>query len=154
MGRSHESWNKKETAKKKEKKRKDKEKRREERGTTTRDGNSLDEMIAYVDESGNITSTPPDPGKKEKIKSEDIVIGVPKREDLEPENPIRVGIVTFYNDSKGYGFIKDLETQESVFVHVNEMIDEIGKDNKVTFEVESRIKGKNAIAVRLFKEPT
>lgn len=151
MARSHESWNKKETAKKKEKKRKDKEKRREERSTTTRDGNSLDDMIAYVDESGNISSTPPDPSKREKIKSEDIVIGVPKRDDAEYNNPIREGIVTFFNDSKGYGFIKDLVTQESVFVHINSLVDPISKDNKVTFEVESTMKGKNAFAVKLVK---
>lgn len=152
MGRSNETWGKKETAKKKEKKRKEKEKKREERNSSTaRDGKTLDDMIAYVDEEGNITSTPPDPSKRKKIKSKDIVIGVPKREDIEAENPNRVGIVTYFNDSKGYGFIKDLETQESVFVHINEMVDDISKDNKVTFEVENRIKGKSAIAVKLFK---
>lgn len=151
MGRTHETWNKKETAKKKEKKRKDKEKKRDERKSNVKDGKSMDDMIAYVDEHGNITSTPPDPSKREKIKSEDIVIGVPKRDDTEILNPIREGIVTFFNDSKGYGFIKDLQTQESVFVHINSLIDPIAKDNKVTFEVESTMKGKNAFAVKLIK---
>lgn len=152
MARSQDSWNKKETAKRKDKKRKDKVKKREERSGKTRDGKSLDDMIAYVDETGNITSTPPDPGNKEKIKAEDIVLGVPKKEEGEPEDRIRNGVVSFFNDSKGYGFIRDLSTQESFFVHVNDMIDPVGKDDKVTFEVQMGMKGKNAFAVKLFKK--
>ena len=152
MGRSQDSWNKKETAKRKEKKRKDKEKKREERSGKSRDGNSLDDMIAYVDQDGNITSTPPDPGNKEKVKAEDIVIGVPKKDENEPEVRTRTGIISFFNEAKGYGFIRDLDTQESFFVHVNDMIDPVSKDNKVSFELQSGLKGKNAVAVKLFKK--
>jgi cold shock CspA family protein len=151
MARSRETWGKQETAKRKAKKRKDKEKKREERTSSSREGRGPDDMIAFVDEYGNITSSPPDPSERKKINPEDIVIGVPKKEDTLPENPIRQGIVTYFNDAKGYGFIKDLETQESVFFHVNELLETVIKDNKVTFEVESRIKGKNAIAVKLLK---
>ena len=82
-------------------------------------------MIAYVDENGNISETPPDPTKKKEIKAKNIEINVPKREDLPEEEKIRKGVVTFFNDSKGYGFIKDSETQESVFVHANNLIDQI-----------------------------
>ena len=64
---------------------------------------------------------------------------------------IRKGIVTFYNDSKGYGFIKDLETQESVFVHVNNTAEPIKENNKVTYEVEMGPKGPNAVRVKLSK---
>jgi cold shock CspA family protein len=151
MGRANETWNKKETARRKEKKRKDKEKKREERSSNSQGPKSFDDMIAYVDESGNITSTPPDPDKKAVIKSEDIVIGVPKREDMEPENPVRTGIVTFFNDSKGFGFIQDDVSRESVFFHVNETLEAVGKDNKVTFEVQSSHRGKNAIKVKMLK---
>lgn len=150
MGRSQETYNKKEVRDKKEKKRKEKEKKRlarkEKEGKT-----NPDDMIAYVDENGMITSTPPDPTKKKKIKLEDIEIGTPNRNSDEPLDPIRKGIVTFFNDSKGYGFIKDMETKESVFVHINNVIDEIKEDNIVSFEVEMGHKGPTAVKVKLAK---
>ena len=62
MGKSQETWNKKENEKKKEKKKKEKEARREERKANAKEGNSFE--IAYVDEFGNFSSTPPDPTKK------------------------------------------------------------------------------------------
>ena len=65
MGRSQESFNKKEVRNKKAKKRKDKaEKREAKKG---QDKNSFEDMIAYVDEFGNITSTPPDPKRKRAV---------------------------------------------------------------------------------------
>ena len=88
----------------------------------------MDDMIAYVDENGMISDTPPDPAKK-KVKLEDIKLGVPDRESSEDIDPIRKGTVTFFNDSKGYGFIKDLETKESVFVHANNLLEEIKEGN-------------------------
>lgn len=149
MGKSKETVNKKETEKKKQKKKKDKEQKRLDRKANAKEGNSLDDMIMYVDEDGNFTSTPPDPTKKRKINGEDIIIGVPKQEAEEPADVVRKGKVTFFNDSKGYGFIKDMETQESVFVHLNGLIDRITENDKVTFEVEMGMKGPNAVKVKL-----
>ena len=106
-------------------------------------------MLAYLDENGNLTSKPPDPRKKVDIKLEDIEIGVPKQEPINPEDLIRTGVVTFFNESKGYGFIRDLETQESVFVHVNSLTQLIKEQNKVIFEVEMGPKGANAVNVKL-----
>ena len=94
MGRSQESFNKKEVRNKKEKKRKEKEKKRLARKDNDK-SNSLDDMIAYVDENGMIMDTPPDPDKKTEIKLEDIEIGVPKSEDVENMDPIRKGTVHF-----------------------------------------------------------
>jgi len=150
MGRSQETFSKKEVRNKKEKKRKEKEKKRAAKKETEKVGNP-DDMIAYVDENGMITTTPPDPTKKKDIKLEDIEIGVPNRDSDENYDPIRKGIVTFFNDSKGYGFIKDSETKESVFVHVNNILEEIKEDNVVTFEVEMGQKGPAAVRVKLFK---
>jgi cold shock CspA family protein len=148
MGRSQETWNKKEIAKKKEKKRKDKESRKQEKKENPKEASSFDDMLAYVDEYGNISSTPPDPNKKKTIiKKEDIEIGVPKRE-IELEEIIRNGIVTHFNDSKGYGFIKDLKTQESVFVHVNSLIDDVKEGDKVVFEIRLEKKGLTAVDVK------
>lgn len=110
-------------------------------------------MLAYVDEDGNLTTTPPDPSRKKKeIKTEDIQLGATKREDVEPMDVIRKGTVTFFNDSKGYGFIKDHETQESVFVHINGLEDDVKENDKVTFETEMGQKGLNAVKVKLIKE--
>jgi cold shock CspA family protein len=145
--KSRETFNKKEAEKNKEKKRKEKEQRREER-KANKGGSSLEEMLAYVDENGNITSTPPDPTKKKVIREEDIEIGVPKQTS-KPEITNRTGRITFFNDSKGYGFIKDLDTQESIFVHINNAIDPIKENDKVTFEVENGPKGPSAIRVKV-----
>ena len=150
MGRSNETFNKKNVRDKKEKKRKEKEKRRLNK-EDSRDGNNLDDMIAYVDEFGNITSTPPDPTQKKVIKAEDIEIGVPKRQESDSNETVRRGIVAFFNDSKGYGFIKDSVSQESFFVHANGLIDQIKENNKVIFELARGPKGMNAVNVKLDK---
>ena len=151
MGRSQESFNKKEVRKKKEKKRQDKEKKRLARKDGEKKG-GLDDMIAYVDENGMITSTPPDPSQKKKdIKLEDIEISIPKRDSTQDLDPIRKGIVSFFNESKGYGFIKDSETKESVFVHVNNVLEDIKEGNVVSFEVEMGQKGPAAVRVKLSK---
>jgi len=150
MGRSQESFNKKEVRKKKEKKRQDKEKKRLAR----KDGekkSSLDDMIAYVDENGMLTDTPPDPATKKKTKAEDIEVSIPKMDDSMKADPIRRGKLTFFNDSKGYGFIRDSETQDSVFVHINEFQDDIMEGNTVSFEVEKGLKGPAAVRVKLVK---
>lgn len=150
MARAQETFSKKENEKKRLKKKNDKEEKRELRLSNAKKGQSLDEMLAYVDENGNISSTPPDPAKKKAIKTEDIRIGIARQEDLPPEDLIRTGTVAFFNDSKGYGFIKDQQTQESVFVHANGLAGgPIKEGDKVTFEVEMGQKGPTAVRVKL-----
>ena len=149
MAKSKETFSKKEKEKKKLKKRLDKQEKKEERQANAKDGNNLDEMLAYVDENGNITNTPPDPKKKKVINVEDIQIGVAKMEPMDESELIRTGVVTMFNESKGYGFIKDLVSQESVFVHVNTLNVRIKENDKVTFEVEMGHKGKNATNVNM-----
>ena len=150
MGRSQETFNKKEVRNKKEKKRKEKEKKRLARKENEKSGD-LDDMIAYVDENGMLTDTPPDPTKKKKAKLEDIEISIPKRAAAEEMDPIRKGTVSFFNDSKGFGFIRDSETQESVFVHVNNVLEEIKEGNLVSFEVEMGQKGPTAVRVKVVR---
>jgi cold shock CspA family protein len=105
-------------------------------------------MIAYLDENGNLSSTPPDPKKAKKFKLEDIEIGIPRQEDMDPAGLIRNGVVTFFNESKGYGFIRDTKTQESIFVHVNALTEPIGERDKVSFEVEMTARGASAAKVK------
>jgi cold shock CspA family protein len=150
MGRSQETFNKKEVRNKKEKKRRDKETKRLARKENEKSG-GLDDMIAYVDENGMISSTPPDPNKKTDVKLEDIQIGVPKRDPADEPDPIRKGTVSFFNDSKGFGFIRDSETKESVFVHINNVLDDIKEGNLVSFEVEMGHKGPTAVKVKQHK---
>ena len=146
MARSQESFNKKEIQNKKDKKRKEKEKKMLERKENGKA--SFEDMIVYIDENGNQTDTPPDLSKRVEFDAEDIVIGVPKREDVEPEDKVRKGVVTFYNESNGYGFIKDSVSGDSVFVHVNQLSETITEGNRVSFEVEKGQRGPTAVRVK------
>lgn len=149
MAKSQETFNKKEKEKLKLKKRQEKMNRKEERKANAGPG-SLESMMAYVDEFGNITDTPQDPSQKKKVNADSIELGVPKREE-EPEEKVREGKVAFYNSSKGYGFIKDLASQENIFVHINGIIDPIDEGDRVTFETVRGQKGLNAVHVRKVK---
>jgi cold shock CspA family protein len=150
MGRSQETFNKKEVKHRKEQKRKEKEKKRLARKENEKK-RSLDDMIAYVDENGMITSTPPDPKKKKEVKLEDIRISTPNRDSLPAPDPVRKGRVSFFNEAKGYGFIKDSETGESVFVHLNNLPEMVKEGDTVSFEVEMGKKGPAAVNVKLIK---
>lgn len=150
MGRSQETFGKKEVRNKKERKRKEKAQKRLAKKEKEK-SSKLEDMIAYVDEFGNITNTPPDPEqKKEEINAEDIEIGVPKHSE-EDEDPVRKGIVTYFNDDKGYGFIKDSKTKEKIFVHINNVVDDIKENNVVTYEVVMGQKGPAATEVKIAK---
>ncbi len=148
MARSQETFGKKDKAKKKLQKRKDKEQRKEQRQANSDKGKSLEDMLMYLDEEGNLSATPPDPKKVKVIKTEDIRISTPKYEDMEEEEVVRTGIVAFFNDAKGYGFIKDSKTGETIFVHSKGLSEPITENNKVTFEVEMGNKGPVAVKVK------
>lgn len=144
MGKSQETFSKKEKEKKRLKKRQEKLARREERKSIPK--KTFEESIAYIDENGNFTDTPPDAAKKSVIKAEDIVLGIPKKETDESD-PIKKGKLEFYNNDKGYGFIKEDSTNNKYFVHVSSLNDEIFEGDKVSFELEQGPKGLNAVKV-------
>jgi cold shock CspA family protein len=150
LAKSTATFSKKEKEKKRLKKSQDKREKAEDRKANFVKGKTLEDMMAYIDEYGNITSTPPDPTKKLKIKSEDVQIAIPKQADIVQEI-VRNGIVGFFNEAKGYVFIKDMQTQESIFVHVNNLTEPIKENNKVTFEIEPGAKGPTAVKVKLSK---
>jgi len=58
------------------------------------------------------------------------------------------GLVKFFNDAKGFGFIKPANG-EDIFVHVSGLIDEVRENDRVTFEVQDGRKGLNAINVKV-----
>ncbi len=146
-----ETWNKKEREKKKKQNKKEKAEKKLERREHSKSNADPESMYAYLDENGNLSSKPPDPRKKIIINVEDIEIGVPRQAPVNPEDLIRKGVVTFFNNEKGYGFIKDLISQESVFVHANSLSEPVKENNKVSFEVEMGPKGSNAVNVKLVK---
>lgn len=143
-----ETFSKKEKEKLRQKKRKDKQEKKEDRKATAQKGQPLELMLAYVDENGNIVSTPPDPRKKKQINEEDIQLGAARQTEGPAEDVIRQGVVTFFNASKGYGFIKDLQSQDSVFVHINALTEPINEQDKVTFSTTMTPKGANAVDVK------
>lgn len=142
------SFNKRENEKKKASKRIEKMKRKEDRKANSTSG-SLDDMIAYVDKNGNITSTPPDANQHEDIKLEDIAVSTPKQEYTEPE-PLK-GRVEHFNADKGYGFIKDLGCTEKYFFHISAAPQNIAEGNLVTFTLERGTRGMNAVGIELQK---
>ncbi len=148
MARSQETFSKKENEKKRIKKKQDKEEKREERKANSNKGKGLEDMMAYIDEDGNLSATPPDPRKKRIVKSEDMQISTPRQTPVDPADLIRTGTVTHFNNDKGYGFIKDSKTQESVFVHINALDGPLKENDKVSFEVEMGQKGPNAVRVK------
>ena len=143
------SWNKKDREQKKQKAKKDKAEKMQQRKEGTK--KSFDDMIAYLDENGNLTSKLPDPRKKVEVKLEDIQIGVPEYIPPTEEELTRTGKVTFFNTEKGFGFIKDLASQQSVFVHVNSLESPIQENDKVSFQIEMGQRGPAAVKVKLIK---
>ncbi|GAB3337532.1 cold-shock protein [Marivirga atlantica] len=62
---------------------------------------------------------------------------------------MKEGVVKFFNNTKGFGFIKPSDSSEDVFVHETGLIDEIQENDKVQFEVEQGRKGLNAVNVEV-----
>tara|TARA_B100001115_G_C15846884_1_gene427283 strand:- start:5577 stop:6020 length:444 start_codon:yes stop_codon:yes gene_type:complete len=147
LGRSQETFGKKEREKKRAKKKEEKERKRLERKANA---GEKGDNITYMDVYGNFHDTPPEAA--EKVKAKNIEIGVPKgaRED-EEEDGLRKGTVTFYNESKGYGFIKDKKTGQSVFMHVNQLKEDVKEGNLVSFETMKGPKGPSAVNVQVMR---
>ena len=104
-------------------------------------------MLAYIDENGNISSTPPDPMKRREINVDDIQTSVPKHVPSENDGE-RHGQVAFFNNEKGFGFINDAISGERVFVHVSQLSEPIQEHDKVSFQLERGDKGFVAVDVK------
>ncbi|MFO8235889.1 MAG: cold shock domain-containing protein [Bacteroidales bacterium] len=61
---------------------------------------------------------------------------------------MKEGKVKFFNESRGFGFIKDAESNEEYFVHVTGLVDNIEEDDDVTFDLKEGKKGMNAVNVK------
>jgi cold shock CspA family protein len=148
MAKSKETFNKREKEKKRLKQRQDKKERMEERKAGEPKAKSWEDMMAYIDENGNISATPPDPKKRKVVNAEDMQISVPKYVPDEASEGPRQGVVSFFNDEKGFGFINDTQTGERIFVHANQLTERIVEQDKVSFEVEKGPRGLSATDVK------
>lgn len=150
MAKSQQTFSKSEKEKKRLKKREDKRKKMLARKADAKENGTGGIPMAYVDFNGNLTDTPPDPTLKVEIEAENIILGIPKKVAGEEEefDPVRNGKVSFFDSSKGFGFIIDSENQEKYFCHVSGLIDEIFENDKVSFELERGMKGMNAVRVK------
>ena len=139
-----------EKEKKRLKKREEKNKKMLARKAATRESGTSGIPLAYVDYNGNLVDTPPDPSMKVEVDADDIILGIPKKVegDVEEFDPVRNGKVSFFDTSKGFGFIIDSENNEKYFVHVSGLIDEIMENDKVAYELERGMKGMNAVRVK------
>ncbi|HEY6955913.1 MAG TPA: cold shock domain-containing protein [Flavisolibacter sp.] len=146
MAKSKETFNKREKEKQRQQQKKQKREKMEERKANAGKGKSLDDMMAYIDEDGNITSTPPDPKRKRVFNAEEIEIGVPKQ--IQTDDEPNAGVVDYFNESKGFGFIKDGQTGERLFFHVNQVQEQLRESDKVTYDIERGAKGFNAVNIK------
>ncbi len=64
-------------------------------------------------------------------------------------NKMNKGTVKFFNDSKGFGFIKEENSNQEYFVHVSGLVNEIRENDEVTFDLQEGRKGLNAVNVKL-----
>ncbi|RYF86881.1 MAG: cold shock domain-containing protein [Chitinophagaceae bacterium] len=147
MARSQQSFNKREREKQRAKDKMEKKEKMAERKATKKD-QSLDDMMAYIDENGNLSTTPPDPSKMRTFNAEEIEIGVPRYEEPEPGSLIRTGTVTYFKSAKGFGFIKDSQTGESVFFHQNDLTEAVNEGDKLVFEIRHEQKGPVAYNIK------
>ena len=151
MAKSQQTFSKIEKEKKRLKKREDKKKKKVARRAENEEKTTTGIDFVYVNHLGQLVDTPPDPSEKVEVDVEDIVLGIPKKEDSDEDkfDPIHKGTVSFFDTSKGFGFILDDGDQQKYFTHVSGIIDEIKENDKVSFELEKGQKGMNAVRVRL-----
>lgn len=147
MAKSKETFNKREKEKQRQQQKKQKREKMEERKANASKSKSLDDMMAYLDEDGNISTTPPDPSRKRVFNAEEIEIGIPKQREGS-DNDVTTGVVEYFNDSKGFGFIRDKESGERLFFHVNQLEEEVKEGDKVGYDIEKGPKGFNAANIK------
>lgn len=138
-----ESFTKKEYTKKKIKKSQEKQLRREDRKENNNRGKSFEDMIVYVDVNGHFTAVPPH------LQNRDADLAKAKKaqESAARHNDDFTGIVNYISD-KGFGFITEDKTGESVFFHIGELTQTFEKNNKVTYKKELGAKGYQAVDLK------
>lgn len=147
MARSQNTFQKKEREKKKLQKRKGKEEKKALKKEQAKSGN-LDDMIAYVDINGNLTDAPPkEQDDNMEIDASQIDVSTPKTVSVD-QDAERRGVVKFYNEHKGFGFIIPQGGQEQYFFHGTNVEGVVRDNDRVKFKLEKGEKGYNAVDVK------
>lgn len=133
------SQSKRDQQKKKLQKQKEKALKKEDKKLNNNKGKSLEDMIIYVDMYGRFTDVPPHLQVREEEKS--------KKNDGDSDTRY-TGVITNFNDEKGYGFIKEDASKESIFFHQNQMIDTVKVKDKVSYLKESSDRGMRASQIK------
>lgn len=144
-----ETFSKRERRKKKIEKKREKELRRDERRNTVTQRKTLEEMMAYVDENGNLSDTPPDPKNVRKIAADEIAIAIPKATPADAD-ALLTGVISYFDPVKGYGFVINELTKERLFVHVTGLAQpdtELNMGDKVSYTATRSDRGMQAISV-------
>lgn len=144
MARSKETFDKRNKEQKRLKRRQDKQLKMDERKGEKKATN-LEDMLAYIDENGNISDTPPDPRNKKVYNAEDIQIGIPAGNT---RDNTRTGSVNFFNEEKGFGFILEDGSKEKIFLHASNLLEPVGLNDKVKYETQFGERGLVAINVK------
>ena len=131
--------------KKKAKKKQDKLNRREDRKTNNNKGKSLEEMLVYTDEYGNLTDVPPEKQVRDKPNTKNNR----RTPESDSEDQQCSGVLAMFNTEKNYGFITEKETGDAIFVHGSNLLDGIKVKDKVSFRKEKNSKGYAAMEVRI-----
>lgn len=126
------SQSKRDQQKKKLQKQKEKALKKEEKKLNNNKGKSLEEMIVYVDMYGRFTDVPPHLQVREE-----------EQPTSQSDETKFSGVVSHFNE-KGYGFIKEDQTNESVFFHQNQCIDPVKLKDKVVYLKENSPRGMRA----------
>jgi cold shock CspA family protein len=144
MARSKETFNKRAKEQKRLKERQDKREKMEERKLTKKKGMGLEDMMAYVDDNGNITDKPQDPRLKKVFRAEDILIAIPKGNEREST---RTGKLQFFDNEKGFGFIIDDISHDRVFLHHSNLDFAVELNDSLRFDVQPGERGPVAVHV-------
>lgn len=145
MAKSKETYNKRSKEQQRLKRRQDKQQKMEERKQGEKKAKSLDDMMAYIDENGNISETPPDPRNRKTYNAEDIQIAIPAGN---MRDNTRTGSINFFNEEKGFGFIIEDGSREKIFVHASNLQEPVQLNDKVRYETEYGDRGLVAVNVK------
>ncbi|MBS1512973.1 MAG: cold shock domain-containing protein [Bacteroidetes bacterium] len=137
-----ESFSKKEKPKKKIQQRQEKAEKMRERKATMQKGRPIEEMMAYLDENGNLSNTPPGT-RPAKPAYENRSYNIKDTAAL-----LFTGVVSFFNTAKGYGFINDSQNGKRVFVHSNNLLQPVQEGDEVMYHTRKTDKGWEAVQVR------
>lgn len=144
MAKSKETFNKRAKEQKRLKERQEKREKMQERKLNGGKATSLEDMLAYVDENGNITDKAPDPKQRKLFRAEDIRIAIPAGNIRQASH---TGRLQFFDTEKGFGFIIDNVTQERVFVHHSNLDFTVALNDLLEYDLQHGDRGAAAVNI-------